>query len=146
MGVLFDQPNQLVVETRRRRDHDRAALGRHHYVGIRPMQAAAPLQRRSGGVWHSVVVPVEHEDVFQARRDALVDGYVDALPLAGFANPVQRGQRSDGGVCTRQNEIQLAEGLDRWRIGIACRSHRASQGTCHQVRCQIVAPRSVGSE
>ena len=146
LRLLLDEPDQLIVEARRRRHHDAAALGRHHFVGIRPVPAAAPLQHRAGGIRQLVLVEHPHEHVFQARGDALVDG--DRAVVAEPRTPLamEGGEHGDGRVGAGEDEVQLAEGLQRRRVGIAGGGDRAAKRAGDEIRRQEVPPRPVRAE
>ena len=146
LRLLLDEPDQLIVEVRRRRHHDAAALGRHHLVGVRPVPAAAPLQHRAGGIRQLVLVDHPHEHVLQARGDALVNGdrAVVAEPRAPLA--MEGGEHGDGRVGAGEDEVQLAEGLQRRRVGIAGGGDGAAKRAGDEIRRQEVPPRPVRAE
>ena len=146
LRLLLDEPDQLVVEVRRRRDHDAAASRRHHDVGVRPMQAAATFQHRPGRVRQVALVPDPHEHVLQARRDALVDGNRAVVASARSPPPMERRKHGDGRVGAGEDEVQLAEGLERRRVRIAGRGDGAAERAGDEIRREMVAPRAVRPE
>ena len=146
LRFLFHQPHQLVVEARRRRHHDAAALGWHHGVGVGPVQAAPAGQHRPTGARQPVLVPVPHQHMLQAGSDALVDGEFAPVAFARAAASAQRRQSGDGRVRAGEDEVQLAKGLQRRRVDVAGGGDGAAQSASHQIGREVVAPRAGRAE
>ena len=59
---------------------------------------------------------------------------------------VERGQHGDGRVGAGEHEVQLAEGLQGRRVGIAGGRDRAAERAGDEIRRQVVPPRAVRAE
>ena len=59
---------------------------------------------------------------------------------------MEGGQRGDGRVRPRQHEVELAERLERGRVGIARGGDRAAQGAGNQVWRHVTPPRAIVAE
>ena len=146
LRLLLDQPDQLIVEVRRGRHHDAAASRRHHDVGVRPVQTAATLQHRPGGVRQVALVPHPHQDVLQTRRDAFMHRNRAVIAKPRASPPVEGREHRDGRVGAGEHEVQLAERFEGRRVCVARRRGRAAEGASDQIRRQMVPPRAVGAE
>jgi hypothetical protein len=144
VGVVLDQPGELGVEVGHRRGHDRPALGGHHGKRHRPVGAA--LARQDAAPAHGFAVPVQHQHLLEARRDALMHGHRDPLALAGFARVAESGQRGDRGVAAGDHEVELAERLERRGVRRAGGGHGAAQRARHEIRREQVAPWAIVAE
>ena len=144
--VLLGQPSELLLEVRRRRDHDRTAARRHHLVGVRPVQRSAPLQMRPFREGQQLVVPGPHQHVFEHARQRLVHRHRHHLPFARLPRVPQRRQRAHRRVDPGDEHVLVAEQPQRRRLHVAARRRDAAQRLRHQARRLELRPRPVGAE
>ena len=138
--ALLDQPGDVALEIRCRRHHDVAALRPHHLVGARPVHRALPRKHPP------LLIPIEHQHVFEAGDDHGVNRHLDHLPITALAQVAQRRQRGDRGVRAGGEEVEVAEARQGLRVDIAGRRGEPTESGGHQFRREQLRPRPVRPE